>query len=97
MKNLNVEYKWTEYQTKIRNKSNQDEAPKWETPNNNETTTHFDDSILFSDDTGIGFTGINEILQKVKTYDNVTTKNGLLVNWEKVFILTKQKLRRYQK
>ena len=47
-----------------------------------------DDSIMFSGDTGLQYKHINDIISKINTYSDITIKNNLLVNWDKVFILT---------
>ena len=83
LKNLDIEYKWTEFLSKLKNREEAIEKVNWETPSAEKYVTHIDDSILFSDDTGIGYTDTNEILQKIKIYDKTIVKYGLLVNWKR--------------
>ena len=46
-----------------------------------------EDKTMFSDDTGIAFKNPKDIINKLTIYDQITQKNRLLVNWDKVFIL----------
>ena len=59
-------------------------------PDRNKKITIKDDSILFPDDAGIAYNDIIDILPKIRIYDKIITKNKLLINWKKVFILAKK-------
>ena len=54
--------------------------PKWETPDGNRAISLGDDSLLFSDDTGVGYTTKEEIHPEITAYENVTLRNNVLVN-----------------
>ena len=49
----------------------------------NKSIAHSDDIILFSDDTGLGLTDINDLLPKIETYGKSANMGKLLVSWGK--------------
>jgi len=57
---------------------------------NNQTITTTD-YLLLADDAAIEFKNINDILVKLRTYDNVANCDNFLINWDKVYILTANK------
>jgi len=92
MKNLDTEYERAEYLTKLKGKTQMKTTQYGKNPIRKKIIHTNEDSILFSDDTGIGFSQTNDIMGEIKIYDdNVTTENKLLVNWRNVFILIKPK------
>ena len=82
VRNLGVGYKWAEYLANVKNKNANDDYQKQKTPEN-KTIIHNVESRLFPGDTGIGVTGVNDLLRKIKTQDKITAENKLLINWEK--------------
>ena len=90
-RNLNTDFEWAKYQYELINNNDNDKNPEWQTPGSDQTITINEDKILFSDDTGVAFKSTNDILSKLRIYDQITQKNHLLVNWSKVFILTNEK------
>ena len=89
-RNLNTDFEWAKYQYKLTNNNDSDKNPEWQTPGRGQTIAINEDKILFSDDTGVAFKSANDILSKLRIYDQITQKNHILVNWSKVFILTNE-------
>ena len=54
---------------------------------------------MFPDDTGIAFAKNDDLLHKLHTYDKIATRNHLMVNWGKVFVIphTQQKHHKHNK
>ena len=61
--------------------------------NSNNILRTKNDRHLFSDDTMIKTTGVNELYEKLTKYENVAKKYKININWGKVIIVVKKKMR----
>jgi len=75
VRNLDVEYQWAEYLTKMQQKSAEN-TTIWDIPGKNKYIQVGDGSILFSDDTGICVNNINDFPPKIEACDKIIKKQS---------------------